>query len=67
MTEKIIRKHCASRDCIFIVDRDVRITIEGNATTSFSPDVIKSVLSPFLVVSSVDISSLQPEGINESV
>lgn len=44
-----------------MTEKMIRITIEGNATTSFSPDVIKSVLSPFLVVSSIDVSSLQPE------
>lgn len=50
-----------------MTEKMIRITIEGNVTTSFSPDVIKSVLSPFLIVASVDISSLQSEGINEPV
>lgn len=54
-----------------MTEKTICITIKGDATRSFSLDSIKSVLSPFLVVSSIDISHLETkcltEGNNEPV
>jgi len=45
----------------------VCITIKGDATTSFSSEAVKSALSSFLIISSVEISSIGTEGSDDLV
>ena len=48
-------------------DKILTLKVVGNVTTSFSEAVIKDVLSPFMIISFIEISSTQSEGSHDLV